>query len=200
MYMRYGRLIILSFGRKGKYKTAVCKCDCGSTKEVYLSNLNSGKTKSCGCLEQENRKKFKDISGKKFNCITSLVPTINRDNAGNIIWKCRCDCGNVCKVSHGNLVTNHTRSCGCLKKIEYRTKIDGTVVECLVSKLYSNNTSGFKSVSKVNSKWISYINFSNKRYTLGRYDTLQEAKQERRRAEKKMFDPIIKKLAVISEE
>lgn len=28
----------------------LCKCDCGCTKQVSLSNLRSGSTKACGCL------------------------------------------------------------------------------------------------------------------------------------------------------
>lgn len=30
-------------------------------------------------------------------------------------YKCLCDCGNECIVEHGNLKSNHVKSCGCLK-------------------------------------------------------------------------------------
>lgn len=28
-----------------------CRCSCGTEKDVYTSNLTSGKTKSCGCKQ-----------------------------------------------------------------------------------------------------------------------------------------------------
>lgn len=33
------------------YLTPICKCDCGTTKRIYLHNLLRGLTKSCGCLK-----------------------------------------------------------------------------------------------------------------------------------------------------
>lgn len=35
----------------------LCKCDCGTIREVYGSNLVSGKTKSCGCCGKKGVKK-----------------------------------------------------------------------------------------------------------------------------------------------
>lgn len=32
------------------------------------------------------------------------------------IYECRCDCGTVCRIERTNLITNHTKSCGCLKR------------------------------------------------------------------------------------
>lgn len=65
--LRYGKLTVLSYTKKGAYKTAICRCDCGNIKEIYLSNLKGKRTKSCGCLEEKNRKKFNDISGKRYH-------------------------------------------------------------------------------------------------------------------------------------
>lgn len=51
--------------RNGLIKQAgfyyVCKCDCGNEKSIRSCHLSSGMTKSCGCLNQENRK----INSKK---------------------------------------------------------------------------------------------------------------------------------------
>jgi len=33
-------------------KKAIATCDCGTTKEYYFSNIFTGKTKSCGCLNR----------------------------------------------------------------------------------------------------------------------------------------------------
>lgn len=52
---RFGRLVV--WGRIGK--KAVVQCDCGSPrKTVAWSSLQSGATKSCGCLRKELRKKY----------------------------------------------------------------------------------------------------------------------------------------------
>lgn len=34
----------------------------------------------------------------------------------SIIWKCKCDCGNITYIAAKNLVNNFTFSCGCLKQ------------------------------------------------------------------------------------
>ena len=40
-------------------KTAqwLCRCDCGNEKVVIGANLRAGRTKSCGCLQRERRKR-----------------------------------------------------------------------------------------------------------------------------------------------
>ena len=52
---RYGRLVVLSRGENAKNGAVrwVCKCDCGNTTVVYRSALQSGLSKSCGCLNYE---------------------------------------------------------------------------------------------------------------------------------------------------
>lgn len=51
-------------------------------------------------------------SGMKFNMLTLIEPTSERKN-NCVVWKCKCDCGNYCYVSTGNIKT--TKSCGCLR-------------------------------------------------------------------------------------
>lgn len=245
----YGKLEVLSYSKKDGYTMACCQCECGTIKNFYLSNLKSGKTKSCGCSSLRN---YRDISGLKFGNLMAIEPTTKREKCGGIIWRCKCDCGQViecstrCLVhgytkncgcirkknydlsgkkfgnlivikpigtkinsrtkwscqcdcggttitSHYNLVSQHTRSCGCLWKKEYRTFAEGTIVECLKSKKPKNNSSGIKGVCCVNGKWLAYITLAQKRFYLGRYDSLQEAKASREQAEKEKFWPIIKK-------
>lgn len=58
---RYTRLIITEVfaGVKTQNKTRECKvvCDCGKEKIISLSNIVSGRTKSCGCLNRESATK-----------------------------------------------------------------------------------------------------------------------------------------------
>ncbi len=55
--------------RKNKERFWLCKCDCGSGKEVIVSTgmLNSGNTKSCGCFKIETTIKFNQETKKKYN-------------------------------------------------------------------------------------------------------------------------------------
>jgi hypothetical protein len=47
---KYEMLTVLETGFKRHGRASVlCKCDCGTEKIVWVHNLKSGKTKSCGC-------------------------------------------------------------------------------------------------------------------------------------------------------
>lgn len=247
--VRFGRLRVIGLFKKNKAKMAYCICDCGNEKEVYYSNLKSGKTKSCGCLERENREKFKDLSNQSFGRLIAKYPTDKRIE-GCVVWMCQCSCGqqimksskillkgdvkscgclrdaNInlkdtvvgdlrvlypkdtkynwktmwvcvcscgqqCLVNSSNLFYGHTKSCGCLKRKEYRTVVDGTVVECLNTKLSKNNTSGVKGVYRSRNKWVAYITFKKKRYNLGSYNTIDEAAYARKVGEETFFLPIL---------
>ena len=54
--------------------------------------------------------------GQKYNRLTVVEQTQERDNCGRVIWLCRCDCGNLTKVDSSSLRNGNTKSCGCLKK------------------------------------------------------------------------------------
>lgn len=54
---RFGRLLVIEeSGRKHKEIVWKCKCDCGKYADVTSSNLRSGHTKSCGCLQIDRTK------------------------------------------------------------------------------------------------------------------------------------------------
>ncbi|MED1559929.1 AP2 domain-containing protein [Bacillus paramycoides] len=54
---RFERLVVIGdTGNRAKSGGAIiwkCKCDCGNYKEVLTGNLNTGLTRSCGCLQRE---------------------------------------------------------------------------------------------------------------------------------------------------
>lgn len=56
---RYNRWTFLSFSRVKKLKCGqrktywMCKCDCGTIKEVYNNSIVSGKSLSCGCIKRK---------------------------------------------------------------------------------------------------------------------------------------------------
>ncbi len=48
----FGRLRVL---KRVKERQALCECQCGKKTVVYLTNLYTGSTQSCGCLGRERR-------------------------------------------------------------------------------------------------------------------------------------------------
>lgn len=51
---RFGRLVAVErVGIRSKQSLWLCKCDCGNTTVVSMSNLKVGHTTSCGCALQE---------------------------------------------------------------------------------------------------------------------------------------------------
>jgi hypothetical protein len=53
--------------------------------------------------------KKQDLTGNKYGKLTVL------EHLENGKYRCRCECGNITEVFHGNLTKNHTTSCGCNK-------------------------------------------------------------------------------------
>ena len=93
----------------------LCKCDCGNEKVVRSDSLKNGAIRSCGCLMKESiaKRRFKDLTGKKFGRWTVLEQAENQNNC--VMWKCQCECGTVRNVFATSLLNGKSKSCGCLK-------------------------------------------------------------------------------------
>jgi len=116
---RQGRLLIIEDLHKStsdRRKIWKYRCDCGKEGEISSASLRAG-IQSCGCLGKENinLSNKNNLLGKKFNHLTVVEETKERNNKGNIIWKCLCDCGNICLASTPVLVNGDKKSCGCIK-------------------------------------------------------------------------------------
>lgn len=90
-----------------------CKCECGNELDVLGSALKSGNTQSCGCSRKNNFTFSKNLIGLKFGKLTVIDKTEERIN-DNIVWNCKCDCGNYKKVYTNLLTQGKVKSCGCL--------------------------------------------------------------------------------------
>ncbi len=53
-----------------------------------------------------------DLAGRRFGMLTALEPLEERDQ-GCVIWKCRCDCGNIVFRKSSQLRTGVRTNCGC---------------------------------------------------------------------------------------
>lgn len=56
-----------------------------------------------------------NLAGQRFGRLTVIEPTDKRRN-NCIVWKCKCDCGNICYADIGVLRSGSKQSCGCLWK------------------------------------------------------------------------------------
>ena len=129
--MKFGELTVL---RKAEGCASnggalwICRCSCGNETIVSRSHLTSGHTRSCGCLKKG--KHAEDLTGKTFGRLTVLERAedhISHCGHKEIMWKCRCECGNEVIVRGQSLRSGVTRSCGCLKRelTSERTKVHG---------------------------------------------------------------------------
>ena len=119
----FGKLIVLNENLEHHYTSNTrkrifwdCKCQCGKTTIVTTSDLTSGHTTSCGCqtYKTKNENFEKQTINKKFNFLTALEPTNERNpyDAAKI-WKFKCDCGNIVYYPINRVKSGHNISCGC---------------------------------------------------------------------------------------
>ena len=57
---------------------------------------------------------LKNLAGQKFGRLTVIERAENKN--GLVTWKCKCDCGKECVVRSNDLLSNSTKSCGCLRE------------------------------------------------------------------------------------
>lgn len=91
---------------KGLHRYWLCRCDCGTEREVRGCRLQHKLTKSCGCTKKVN------YVGKSFGFLTVKKEIRTKGKETRCI--CVCKCGNEIEVGSGSLVSGNTKSCGCL--------------------------------------------------------------------------------------
>lgn len=82
---RFGRLIVLSLHSRNNRRENVwlCQCDCGNKTTTITSHLNSGNTKSCGCLSRDtttanNFKHGYSVRGQRKGICNSYYGMVQR--------------------------------------------------------------------------------------------------------------------------
>lgn len=149
------------------------------------------------------RYNIKDLTGQKFGKLTVLEKTDKRQDGGSVVWKCKCDCGNICEISSKRLRNNINISCGCYQKerqkysmsnLQKRQQINGTNID-LISKKDANinNKTGVRGVCYITSrhKYKAYLSYNKKFYHLGFYDNINDAIKARKKAEDEYFKTIL---------
>lgn len=113
---RFGKLLVEapSEKRKNGYTMWRCRCDCGNEILVESRHLKRNTIHDCGCVPR--MKIRQDLLGKRFGMLQVLEATNERSSGGDIIWMCKCDCGNITKAASSLLLRGGKKSCGCLVK------------------------------------------------------------------------------------
>ena len=113
---KFGRWTVLGWSKKDYRNQNIwlCKCECGNERELSTGVLQSGMSKSCGCLKSEltHLRCCIDISGKRFGKLVAIRNTVEHPRR-TPIWECICDCGRTTYVPANHLRSGHTQSCGC---------------------------------------------------------------------------------------
>lgn len=90
----------------------LCRCECGTEREVKSASLRLGLSTSCGCRQKELA--VNDITGTRFERL--LVVSRAGSTPRSATWNCVCDCGKQKILPTTALISGNTRSCGCLNK------------------------------------------------------------------------------------
>lgn len=59
--------------------------------------------------------RVRNLTGQRFGRLVAVEPTDERRH-GSVMWVCKCDCGNLCKIRASHLTYYGTKSCGCIQK------------------------------------------------------------------------------------
>ena len=215
---KYGRYTVLNKGSvyvspKGKkYTKYICQCDCGTIKEVRTSALQSGNTKSCGCLNKElSRKRFTThgkTSSKEYYTWCAMKQRCLNPNTeyyymygGKGITVCDewinsfeqfyADMGDAPGPDYS--IDRIDNNLGYSKDNCHWVK-DETGIQQINQGIKKSNKSGVTGVNwhKASNKWQARITVQGKRLSLGVFDTKEEAVKIRKAAEAKYHSPLLK--------
>lgn len=204
--LRFGKLVVIKqaedyISPRGRHDANwLCRCDCGNETIVRGSDLKNKKTKSCAHCNTY------DLSGKYGICMTlnggqflfdledyNLIKqycwsvrnkneyATSRDKNGKKIYLHRLlmNPPDGYAVDHINHIKYDNRKSN-LRICTHREN-------CLNVPPKSNNTSGYKGISKSNNKYRARITINGKEISLGRFNTIDEAIKARKEAEEKYF-------------
>lgn len=106
----FGQLTPYEYIKGGKWK---CKCSCGNETIVDTRNLNSGHTKSCGCLIKASKNVY-DMTNYEDDNI-KVLQRMGSDDQQIALWECICKhCGNKFITRGSRIRSGETKSCGCV--------------------------------------------------------------------------------------
>jgi hypothetical protein len=154
---RFGKWTAIRKVGSGRPQGAIylCKCDCGTERQVPAKSLRYGKSTNCGCGRAD------DLSGRRFGNWTVLARDTDGPNR-NIRWLCVCDCGTERPVFGAALKNGASSSCGgCLHRDRYVAEY--RVWNHMLSRCRNPNNPAFKRYGgrgiTVCRGWLSFDQF-----------------------------------------
>lgn len=201
---KYTRLTVVSYAfSKNNKRHWMCICECGNTVIADTGKLNSGNTKSCGCLKTDGKHKMTNTrfyniwSGIKLRCLSPKCNTYHKyGGAGITISDSWLSFNNFKKDMyeeylehskiHGEKQTTIDRIDGKLGYSKENCRWADYSIQTNNTKINNKNTSGYKGISyrKPNSRysiggWRSYVVIGNKQHEFGVFKTKREALEVR---------------------
>jgi hypothetical protein len=126
---RFGKWVVLAEVPQKRTRSGhtrwLCRCDCGTVREVDGGHLTQHASTSCGCSKSENSTAV-DITNQVFGRWTALKP-VGKDKHNNVRWLCRCACGTEKVLTTNALLSKGSQSCGCLKSERARARRENLV-------------------------------------------------------------------------
>lgn len=188
-----------------------CECECGNKIIVRGISLRHHNTKSCGCLNNEkrrkngkNNKKYNkyDLSGEYGIGYTSkdkkfLFDIEDYDKIKDYCWHIK-DNGYVSAFNiyihqlimdfPNNMIIDHINH-NVWDNRKENLRLVTSSQNLMNRKISKNNTSGYVGVyyRKDRDKWQSYIMINKKRISLGAFKDKEDAIKARKEAEEKYF-------------
>ena len=207
---KFGKLTVISFyDAKHGHSRWVCKCDCGSDKQIIVEGirLKSGNTKSCGCLRINKAKEMSELN-KKYNAYdltgeygigyTSKGEEFYFDLEDYDLIKDYCwhitNKGYVVRTGEKPMNVSDDKKVDHIQhnKNDNRKSLLRVCTDQennMNKSIGKNNTSGVTGVywSKKNNKWWASIKINKKSIYLGSFINFEDAVKARKEAEEKYF-------------
>ena len=131
---------------------------------------------------------MRDLTNMRFGQQVAIRPC-GKNKSGNILWLCKCDCGNTHVVPSGKLVQGKSKSCGCYRRKNSTCMLEkhgittggkprtfiiwnGMKSRCLNHNSTSYKNYGGRGIS-ICDEWLVFENFHNWAMANGYKDWLQ---------------------------
>lgn len=208
---RYGRLLVIDFSVKcvghKQINTPyfVCRCDCGTIKEIKVSQVKSGDTVSCGCYGREmtsmrmkdNGKKGYDTKSRLYRIWSGIkVRCYNKNHKDYALYGAKgvrvCDewFNNYTDFQEWSLVNGYADNLS-IDRIDTNGNYEPSncrwttaLIQGRNKKVKSNSGTGIRGVQKSSyGTYYAIIGDGKTNKYIGSYKTIEEATKARKDAE-----------------
>lgn len=133
---KFGRLTVLKTLWEETPPKVECLCECGAIKILRKADVQSGHTRSCGCLHSEKitENNEKDWTGYISNYGVKAIKQSHKNKKGVWLWEFECPiCHNSFVSLPAKVASGHTTSCGCKIKSSKERLIENYLIQNNIS-------------------------------------------------------------------